>query len=179
MSANRLPYLLTSVPAELEHPSQTPPSIGMLVDVAAELPMPQHNSVVLAHATMYGAVRQNRVALHGQHIPQHLSFETGPIRSPKTNTRPVSPYEKPRPVPKASSSSRTDNEVRDNDEEAGSGQSENCKDGTSGDESHGESAPQGEAGRPGRGGYNLLSSLKWHKPMFVKVKVSSIPSRSC
>lgn len=36
--------------------------------------------------------------------------------------------------------------------------------------------PQGEAGRPGRGGYNLQQVLGWHKMEYERVKVHMPPS---
>lgn len=33
--------------------------------------------------------------------------------------------------------------------------------------------PEGEAGRPGRGGYNLKAQLAWNPAMFSKLKVQS------
>ena len=40
------------------------------------------------------------------------------------------------------------------------------------DDSHLISKPEGEAGRPGRGGYNLEEALKWEHKKYLKVKVS-------
>ena len=40
------------------------------------------------------------------------------------------------------------------------------------DDSHLISKPDGEAGRPGRGGYNLEEALKWEHKKYLKVKVS-------
>lgn len=34
--------------------------------------------------------------------------------------------------------------------------------------------PEGEAGRPGRGGYNLEEALKWDHKKYLKVKVSEV-----
>jgi len=41
------------------------------------------------------------------------------------------------------------------------------------DDSHLISKPEGEAGRPGRGGYNLEEALKWERRKYLKVKVST------
>jgi hypothetical protein len=40
------------------------------------------------------------------------------------------------------------------------------------DDSHLIAKPDGEAGRPGRGGYNLEEALKWEHKKYLKVKVS-------
>ena len=40
------------------------------------------------------------------------------------------------------------------------------------DDSHLIAKPDGEAGRPGRGGYNLEGALKWEHKKYLKVKVS-------
>jgi len=34
--------------------------------------------------------------------------------------------------------------------------------------------PQGEVGRPGRGGYNLQDALEWDKDLFYRVRVTFI-----
>jgi hypothetical protein len=40
------------------------------------------------------------------------------------------------------------------------------------DDSHLIAKPDGEAGRPGRGGYNLEEALKWEHKKYLKVRVS-------
>jgi len=42
------------------------------------------------------------------------------------------------------------------------------------DDSHLIPKPEGEAGRPGRGGYNLEEALKWEHKKYLKVKVSEV-----
>jgi hypothetical protein len=70
---------------------------------------------------------------------------------------------------------------RDNDS-VGSENEISDLDSESDDSSDGEKIPKppGEAGRPGRGGYNLQVKLGWHPKDYVKVRVShlSLPANN-
>ncbi len=92
-------------------------------------------------------------------------------RSARSSGR-YSPY--PKSASKRSLSSKAHNEDHDEGSDGDTSNSEltsiNDTDSES-DDSHLIAKPDGEAGRPGRGGYNLEDALKWEHKKYLKVKV--------
>jgi hypothetical protein len=83
------------------------------------------------------------------------------------------------PYPKSASRhplpSKSHNEVHDEGSDGDTSDLEltSINDADSDDDSHLIAKPDGEAGRPGRGGYNLEEALKWEHKKYLKVKVSN------
>jgi hypothetical protein len=82
------------------------------------------------------------------------------------------------PYPKSASKQALPSKPRHNkgpDEDASDSELTSISDTDSeSDDSHLISKPEGEAGRPGRGGYNLEEALKWEHKKYLKVKVSDV-----
>lgn len=95
---------------------------------------------------------------------------TGPTRNHTSNsTHRFTPYPKRQPSKHSRSSTPKHRDLTPGTESDGESQSDSSDSATS--EDHLIPKPDGEAGRPGRGGYNLEEALGWEHKKYCRIKV--------
>ena len=180
--------MATSIAAFYE--SGTPPPSYPLLTVQTDLTYV--SAPVATVTTSEELTSGERPATHASRSVPNYSVNVLPSRSPslgpsrvqkssRARSRSSSPYVVPAPKKvsfsglknlKAPKSYEPDNDESDNDE-ASTASSEDSEgsEGSEGSETL-IPKPQGQVGRPNRGGYNLEVALNWPPPLFSKVQVS-------
>jgi len=170
-------------------PGAPPPTLPILLAQTELVKNPTSNKLVAQQEI--GGTRSGRRSVHFAPYAKPTGSrraQTNDTRRSRSPPRHDSKYSKPqkrhpissrRATPSESESSDSESE-RGPDSDLASDKDDNDKDDNDNDDNGSRSGvipkPEGEAGRPGRGGYNLEESLEWRSKDYERLKVRTMSS---
>lgn len=157
-------------------PGAPPPTLPILV-AQTEIGMAQSPSKLLAQEEIGSGPTLSRLSSGSRFTPYpKLALRRTPSHFPVRSTKPnsaIHPQPGPKSAPPANTSSQvvsSDADTDSSDESSTDSECGSLSDVNSNDEQL-IPKPEGEAGRPGRGGYNLEETLAWDSKEYRKIKV--------